>query len=157
MPSDCQKTKNKCRNIHVSIHTKTRYVWALVSSYEEKSYTLNIPQLLVTSRFLIKFHLRISLSFFLKLLIKNSLVLTFCSFCSPNYIKGGFVETTIKERGKKPKRCNNQMFIINFCLNMFRASLYPSSGEQIQCVTAYGVLRWFCWMWLVAVVGRRAL
>ena len=22
------------------------------------------------------------------------------------------------------------------------------------CVTAYGVLRWFCWMWLVAVVGR---
>jgi len=22
------------------------------------------------------------------------------------------------------------------------------------CVTARGVLRWFCWMWLVAVVGR---
>ena len=22
------------------------------------------------------------------------------------------------------------------------------------CVTAYGVLSWFCWMWLVAVVGR---
>ena len=55
---------------------------------------------------------------------------------------------------KKPRRCNNQMFIINFCLNMFRASLYPSSGEQRPCVTAYGVLLWFCWMWLVAVVGR---
>ena len=39
-------------------------------------------------------------------------------------------------------------------LNMFRASLCPSSGEQRTCVTACGVLRWFCWMWLVAVVGR---
>ena len=57
-------------------------------------------------------------------------------------------------RERKPTRCNNQMFIINFCLNMFRASLYPSSGEQRPCVTACGVLRWFCWMWLVAVVGR---
>ena len=37
---------------------------------------------------------------------------------------------------------------------MFRASLCPSSGEQRPCVTAYGVLHWFCWMWLVAVVGR---
>jgi len=57
-------------------------------------------------------------------------------------------------RERKQTRCNNQMFIITFCLNMFRASLCPSSGEQRQCVTAYGVLRWFCWMWLVAVVGR---
>ena len=102
------------------------------------------------------------------------------------------------------------MFIINFCLNMFRASLFPSSGDQRSCyciwcvvlvlldvvgsgcgalvssnqqdatvrcllltsvstcfghrytrlqenkgpVTAFGVLFWFCWMWLVAVVGR---
>jgi len=33
----------------------------------------------------------------------------------------------------KPTRCNNQMFIINFCLNMFRASLCPTSGEQRPC------------------------
>ena len=46
------------------------------------------------------------------------------------------------------------MFIINFYLNMFRTSLCPSSGDQRPCVTAYGILRWFCWMWLVAVVGR---
>ena len=56
-------------------------------------------------------------------------------------------------RERKPTRCNNQMFIINLCLNMFWASLCPSSGEQRPCVTAYGVLRWFCWMWLVVVVG----
>jgi len=55
-----------------------------------------------------------------------------------------------------PTRCNNQMFIINFCLNMFRASLCPSSEEQRPCVTAFGVLFWFCWMWLVAVVGPPA-
>jgi len=30
--------------------------------------------------------------------------------------------------------------IINFCLNMFRASLCPSSGERKPCVIAYGVL-----------------
>ena len=60
-----------------------------------------------------------------------------------------------RERDReKPTRCNNQTFIINFCLNMFRASLCPSSGEQRPCVTASGVLRWFCWVWLVAVVGR---
>ena len=101
------------------------------------------------------------------------------------------------------------MFIINFCFNMFRASLCPSSGEQRPCyciccvvlvlldvvgsgcgalscrmwalrrflflltsvstcfghhyahlleikgpVTAFGVLFLFCWMWLVADVGR---
>ena len=34
---------------------------------------------------------------------------------------------------RKPTRCNNQMFIIKFCLNMFRALLYPSSGEQRPC------------------------
>jgi len=38
-------------------------------------------------------------------------------------------------------------------LNMFRATLCPSSREQ-DYVTACGVLRWFCWMWLVVVVGR---
>jgi dolichol kinase len=54
------------------------------------------------------------------------------------------VSNVWREREKKPTRCNNQMFIINFCLNMFRASLCPSSREQRPCVTAYGVLSWFC-------------
>ena len=40
------------------------------------------------------------------------------------------------KRERKPTRCNNQMFIINFCLNMFRASSCPSSAEQRPCVTA---------------------
>ena len=48
-------------------------------------------------------------------------------------------EQSVK-REKKPTRCNNQMFIINFCVNMFRASLCPPPGEQRPCVTAYGVL-----------------
>jgi len=37
---------------------------------------------------------------------------------------------------------------------MFRASLCPSSGEQRPPVIAFGVLFWFCWMWLAAVVGH---
>ena len=55
---------------------------------------------------------------------------------------------------EKPTRCDNQMFIINFYLNMFRASLCPSSGEQRTCYCIWCILVWFCWMWLVAVVGR---
>ena len=42
-------------------------------------------------------------------------------------------------------RSTTHQFIINFCLNMFRASLCASSGVLRPCVTAYGVLRWFCW------------
>ena len=34
---------------------------------------------------------------------------------------------------EKPTRYNNYMFIINFCLNMFWASLCPSSGKQRPC------------------------
>jgi len=49
-------------------------------------------------------------------------------------------------------RCT--MPALRSALNMFRASLCPSSGEQRPCVIAYGVLHWFCWMWLVVVVGR---
>jgi len=32
-----------------------------------------------------------------------------------------------------------------YFLNMFRASLCPSSGEQDVCYCT-GVLHWFCWM-----------
>jgi len=44
------------------------------------------------------------------------------------------------------------MFIINTfstCFGHHCAHLQ----ETKTCVTARGVLRWFCWMWLVAVVG----
>ena len=45
------------------------------------------------------------------------------------------------------------MFIINFCLNMFQDH-YVHLQENKGPVTAFGVLFGFCWMWLVAVVGR---
>ena len=38
---------------------------------------------------------------------------------------------------RKPNRCNNQMFIINLCHNMFRASLCPSSGELRPCYSLW--------------------
>jgi hypothetical protein len=41
---------------------------------------------------------------------------------------------------EKPTRCNNWMFIINFYLNMFRASLYPSSGEERTCYCIWCVV-----------------
>ena len=36
---------------------------------------------------------------------------------------------------------------------MFQASLCPSSGEQRPCYGIWCIMVWFCWMWLVAVVG----
>jgi len=45
------------------------------------------------------------------------------------------------------------MFIINTFSTCFRHH-YAYLQENKTCVTARGVLRWFCWMWLVVVVGR---
>jgi len=45
------------------------------------------------------------------------------------------------------------MFIINTFSTCF-GHHYAHLQENKACVTARGVLRWFCWMWLVAVVGR---
>jgi len=54
---------------------------------------------------------------------------------------------------RKPTRYNSQMFIINTFSICF-GHHYAHLQENKMCVTARGVLRWFCWMWLVAVVGR---
>jgi len=45
------------------------------------------------------------------------------------------------------------MFIINTFSTCF-GHHYAHLQENKTCVTARGVLLWFCWMWLVAVVGR---
>jgi len=45
------------------------------------------------------------------------------------------------------------MFIINTFSTCF-GHHYAHLQENKTCVTARGVLRWFCWMWLVAAVGR---
>jgi len=48
------------------------------------------------------------------------------------------------------------MFIINTFSICF-GHHYTHLQENKTCVTVRGVLRWFCWMWLVAVVGRCVL
>jgi len=45
------------------------------------------------------------------------------------------------------------MFIFNNFSTCFEHH-YAHLQENKTYVTARGVLRWFCWMWLVAVVGR---
>ena len=39
---------------------------------------------------------------------------------------------------------------VSTCFGQHNAHLQENKGP----VTAFGVLFWFCWMWLVAVVGR---
>ena len=48
------------------------------------------------------------------------------------------------------------MFIIHTFSTCF-GHHYAHLQETKTCVTARGVLRWYCWMWLVAVVGRWVL
>ena len=58
-----------------------------------------------------------------------------------------------REREKKTARCNITCLLltsVSTCLGHHYAHLQ----ENKDGVTAYGVLLWFCWMWLVAVVGR---
>jgi len=45
------------------------------------------------------------------------------------------------------------MFIINTFSTCF-GHHYAHLQKNKTCVTARGVLRWFCWMWLVALVAR---
>jgi len=45
------------------------------------------------------------------------------------------------------------MFIFNNFSTCF-GHHYAHLQENKTYVTACGVLRWFCWLWLVAVVGR---
>jgi len=45
------------------------------------------------------------------------------------------------------------MFIINTFSTCFGHN-YAHLQENKTCVTARGVLSWFCWLWLVAVLGR---
>ena len=50
----------------------------------------------------------------------------------------------------------NEMQQLDVYLNNFSTCFghhYAHLQENKTCVTACGVLRWFCWMWLVAVVG----
>jgi len=52
------------------------------------------------------------------------------------------------EEREKTNKMQNQMFIIDFCLNMFRASLRPSSGDQRLCYCI-----WCTALVLLVVVG----
>ena len=53
-----------------------------------------------------------------------------------------FKKIVVKVRNKMPTRCNRGFYCRSYCLlNMFRASLCPSSGAQeyYTVVAAYGI------------------
>jgi len=62
-------------------------------------------------------------------------------------------------REQSVKREKNQQDATIRCLLSTSVSTcfghhYAHLQENKDHVSAYGVLHWFCWMWLVAVVGR---
>ena len=65
-------------------------------------------------------------------------------------LKLNFLQQSMKR--ENPTGCNNEMFIINVCLNMFRASLCPSSGEQRPCYCI-----WCTALVLLDMVGSNAV
>jgi len=102
---------------------------------------------------------------------------------SPHYLTNGSIFPTLSHKGSifvkqksiEHKMCfrflwpcivskvwrerKNQQHATIRCLLLTSASTcfghhYSHLQENKDPVTAFGVLRWFCWMWLVAVVGR---
>ena len=62
-------------------------------------------------------------------------------------------------REQRLKREKNQQDATIRCLLLTSVSTcfghhYAHLQENKDRVTVFGVLLWFCWMWLVAVVGR---
>jgi len=52
------------------------------------------------------------------------------------FIKHGIMKTTAAQEREKTNKMQQSDVYYQHCLNMFRASLCPSSGEQRPCVTA---------------------
>ena len=59
---------------------------------------------------------------------------------------------------KSEERENQQDATIRYLLSTSASTCFGHHYAHLQeikdPVTAYGVLLWFCWMWLVAVMGR---
>ena len=51
---------------------------------------------------------------------------------------------------RKPTRCNRCLFLT---ISQHVSGIIMPIFRRTRRITACGVLRWFCWMWLVAVVG----
>jgi len=67
-------------------------------------------------------------------------------------VSAKFISVNHEVREKTNKMQQLDVYYQHF-LNMFWA-YYAHLQKTKMCVTARSVLRWFCWMWLVAVVGR---
>jgi len=61
------------------------------------------------------------------------------------------VSKVLRERKKQQDATVRCLLLtsVSTCFGHRYAHLLEKKGR----VTAFGVLRWFCWMWLVAVVG----
>ena len=55
-----------------------------------------------------------------------------------------------REKTNKMQQSDVHYKLVSTCLGHHYAHLQENKDR----VTAYGVLLWFCWMWLLAVVGR---
>ena len=58
-----------------------------------------------------------------------------------------------EERGKNQQDATIRCLLLTSVSTCF-GHHYAHLQENKDLVTAFGVLLWFCWMWLVAVVGR---
>jgi hypothetical protein len=73
----------------------------------------------------------------------------FLCTCS-NFYKTRRPEKNMKREDQQDATIRCLLFSVSTCFGHHYAHLQKKRGP----VTAFGVLFWFCWMWLVAVVGR---
>jgi len=78
--------------------------------------------------------------------------LTHLGFCD----RASWANCEVREKTNKIQQLDvyYQHFLIINTFSTCFGHHYAHLQETKTCVTARGVLRWYCWMWLVAVVGR---
>ena len=82
--------------------------------------------------------------------VEDGYQLRYCKNCAA--VRRNMTVTDIMKREDQQDATIRCLLLtsVSTCFGHHYAHLQENKGP----VTAYGVLRWFCWVWLVAVVGR---
>jgi len=80
----------------------------------------------------------------------NTCLYNYAYACVQSHAEKETVDCELREKTNKMQQLDVYYQYFLTCFGHHYAHLQ----ENKTCVTARGVLCWFCWMWLVAVVGR---
>ena len=130
-----EKSKHLAQPRQNTCKTQNQWDWKCVSKDKIQTLRQNCQNVQIKSRLQRKDKILVTFFFWFHSASRQFFLHHLCAMCKYEHIQ---VYEAYEEG--RPTRCNNYMFIINFCLNMFRASSYPSSGEQRPCYCIWCVV-----------------